>query len=53
MALVGDDKRDLVVGALSEQDGSLRQFQTLLKKEEDSQRKGDEAITITDTACKP
>ena len=50
---MGDDKRDVVVGALSEQDGVLRQFQTLLKKEEDGQRKNDHAITVTDTTCKP
>jgi hypothetical protein len=48
--------REVVVAALGEQNGIVGQFLTLLLKEEDRQsdeRKKDEGITITDTACKP
>ena len=44
---------DRVGAALGEQNTIVTQFQTLIRKEEVARRKNDEAITITDTACKP
>ena len=54
--LRNETSRDLVQGALSEQNGVVARFVTVLLKEEDRQasvRKKDDAITITDTQCKP
>ena len=55
MALLRDESsRDLVQGALAEQDGTVPLFMTLLLKEEERQRNsGKHGITITDTQCKP
>ena len=57
MALLRNEtSRDLVRGALAQQDGVVTQFMTLLLKEEDRQasaHRKDDAITITDTQCKP
>jgi hypothetical protein len=52
VALLGEDKRDIVTGAMAEQDGTLRQFLALLVEEDERQRKNDEGIVITDTTCK-
>ena len=54
--LRNETSRDLVQGAVSEQAGVVARFVTLLLKEEDRQasaHKKDDAITITDTQCKP
>ena len=55
VALLRDESsRDLVQGALAEQDGTVPLFMTLLLKEEERQRNsGKHGITITDTQCKP
>ena len=52
MALLGDEtQRASVQGAVSEQRGTLNLAP--LPKEDDPQRKRDNAIVITDTSCKP
>ena len=51
MALLGDTSRDKVQGAVNEQDGALNL--SLKSPDKDDKRKGEEAITITDTSCKP